>query len=96
MDFTVHSLKDLSLDRPPDFVLAAVPKRANPRDLALFAPDVPERLAAGASLRIGTSSPRRAELLPGFLASALPHAAQGKIDAGEPARQRGQPAAPPA
>jgi hydroxymethylbilane synthase len=79
VDFSVHSLKDLSLDRPPEFVLAAVPKRANPRDLALLAPDVPERLAAGASLRIGTSSPRRAELLPRFLASALPHAAQGKL-----------------
>src|SRR5262249_39611686 len=79
VDFTVHSLKDLALDRPPDFALAAVPKRANPRDLALFAPDVPQRLAAGASLRVGTSSPRRAELLPPFLARALPHAAQGKL-----------------
>ena len=79
VDFTVHSLKDLALERPPDFVLAAVPRRANPRDLALFAPDVPELLADGASLRIGTSSPRRAELLPGFFARALPHAARGKV-----------------
>jgi len=79
VDFTVHSLKDLALERPPDLVLAAVPKRANPRDFALFAPDVPQRLADGASLRIGTSSPRRAELLPRFLASALPHAAQGRV-----------------
>ncbi len=68
VDFSVHSLKDLALDRPPGFMMAAVPKRANPRDFALFAPDVPKRLAAGASLRIGTSSPRRAELLPHFLA----------------------------
>src|SRR5690606_4539696 len=72
VDFTVHSLKDLSLERPPQFVLAAVPQRANPRDLALFAPDVPARLAAGESLRIGTSSPRRAELLPALLARAPP------------------------
>lgn len=79
VDFTVHSLKDLSLDRPPDFVLAAVPKRANPRDIALFAPDVPARLAAGEGLRIGTSSPRRAELLPPFFARALPHAARNRI-----------------
>jgi hydroxymethylbilane synthase len=79
VDFTVHSLKDLALERPPGFVLAAVPKRANPRDLALFAADVPQRLADGASLRIGTSSPRRAELLPRFLATALPHAASGKV-----------------
>jgi hydroxymethylbilane synthase len=79
VDFTVHSLKDLALERPPDFVLAAVPTRANPRDLALFAPDVPELLARGGSLRIGTSSPRRTELLPGFFARALPHAAHGRI-----------------
>ncbi|MEO6186008.1 MAG: hydroxymethylbilane synthase, partial [Steroidobacteraceae bacterium] len=47
VDFTVHSLKDLSLERPPEFVLAAVPKRANPRDIAIFAADVPARLAQG-------------------------------------------------
>jgi hydroxymethylbilane synthase len=79
VDFTVHSLKDLALERPPGFVLAAVPRRANPRDLALFAPDVPELLAGGASLRVGTSSPRRAQLLPDFFARALPHAARGKV-----------------
>lgn len=79
VDFTVHSLKDLSTERPPEFVLAAVPERANPRDLALFAPDVPERLAAGAGLTIGTSSPRRAELLPSFLAQALPHGAHNRL-----------------
>ncbi len=79
VDFTVHSLKDLSLERPPEFVLAAVPKRANPRDIAIFAPDVPRRLAEGAGLRIGTSSPRRAQLLPPFFARALPHAARNAI-----------------
>jgi hydroxymethylbilane synthase len=79
VDFTVHSLKDLSLERPMEFVLAAVPKRANPRDIAIFAPDVPARLAQGAGLRIGTSSPRRAQLLPPFFAQALPHAARNAI-----------------
>jgi hydroxymethylbilane synthase len=79
VDFTVHSLKDLSLERPAQFVLAAVPKRANPRDIALFAADVPARLAQGAGLRIGTSSPRRAQLLPSFFAKALPHAARNSI-----------------
>ena len=79
VDFTVHSLKDLALERPPDFVLAAVPRRANPRDLALFAPDVPRAAWPKArGLRIGTSSPRRAQLLPDFFARALPHAARGK------------------
>ncbi len=80
VDCTVHSLKDLSLDRPAGLVLAAVPLRANPRDIAIFAADVPARLAAGAGLRIGTSSPRRAELLPAFFAQALPHAARNPIE----------------
>jgi hydroxymethylbilane synthase len=80
VDFSVHSLKDLSLDRPHDFVLAAVPMRANPRDIALFAPDVPQRLAEGAGLRIGTSSPRRATLLPPFFSKALPHGVRNAIE----------------
>jgi hydroxymethylbilane synthase len=80
VDFTVHSLKDLSLERPREFVLAAVPRRANPRDIALFAPDVPQRLAEGAGLTIGTSSPRRAELLPPFLTQALPFCARNALN----------------
>jgi hydroxymethylbilane synthase len=80
VDFTVHSLKDLSLDRPQEFVLAAVPERASPRDIALFAPDVPARLAAGAGVRIGTSSPRRVQLLPGFFRQALPHGTRNAIE----------------
>jgi len=79
VDFTVHSLKDLSLERPREFVLAAVPRRANPRDIALFAPDVMQRLTEGAGLTIGTSSPRRAELLPPFLSKALPFGARNAL-----------------
>jgi len=80
VDITVHSLKDLSLERPAGLVLAAVPRRANPRDIALFAADAPARLAAGAGLRVGTSSPRRAELLPPFFTRALPHGANNRIE----------------
>ena len=80
VDFTVHSLKDLSLTRPPALLLAAIPRRANPRDLAIFAADVPARLAAGEGLRIGTSSPRRQQLLPSFLSKALPHGARNRVE----------------
>ena len=80
VDLTVHSLKDLSLTRPSGLVLAAVPRRANPRDIAVFAADVPQRLAEGQGLRIGTSSPRRGELLPGFFARALPHGARNRVE----------------
>jgi hydroxymethylbilane synthase len=72
VDFTVHSFKDLALERPPLLLMAAVPRRENPRDIALFAADVPARLASGAALRIGSSSPRRAAFVPEFLRQALP------------------------
>lgn len=72
VDLTVHSMKDLSLDRPREFKLAAIPRRENPRDVIVFGPRVIERLRAGAMLRIGTSSPRRLENIPPFAEKALP------------------------
>jgi hydroxymethylbilane synthase len=72
VDLTVHSFKDLALERPAALLMAAVPKRENPRDIALFAADVPARLASGEVLRIGSSSPRRAAFVPDFLRQALP------------------------
>jgi hydroxymethylbilane synthase len=72
VDFTVHSYKDLSLDRSARLLLAAVPRRAQPHDIAVFAADVPERLAAGHELVIGSSSPRRAAFVPEFLQRVLP------------------------
>src|SRR5579862_2810350 len=74
VDLTVHSYKDLSLERSPRLLLAAVPAREPPYDIALFAPDVRERLAAGHELRIGSSSPRRASFVPDFLSGVLPAA----------------------
>lgn len=76
IDFTVHSYKDLSLERGARFRLAAVPRRAVANDVVLFARDVPERLAAGEELVIGSSSPRRACLVPPLLRDLLP-AGQG-------------------
>jgi hydroxymethylbilane synthase len=82
VDLTVHSFKDLALERPVQFTLGAVPKRQNPRDIIFFARDVREQLARGATLRIGSSSPRRIAFVPGFLAHALPHegAAAAKVE----------------
>ena len=74
VDLTVHSFKDLALERPPAFCLGAVPHRQNPRDIIFFAADVQEQLAKGGTLRIGSSSPRRGAFVPQFLAQALPHA----------------------
>ncbi|MBL7717046.1 MAG: hydroxymethylbilane synthase [Bdellovibrionales bacterium] len=77
VDLTVHSLKDLSLDRPSEFVSAAIPRRENSRDVILFGPHARARLAAGQALKIGTSSPRRLENLRGFLDRALPFTEKG-------------------
>lgn len=78
VDFTVHSMKDLSLDRPETFRLGAVPRRENPRDVILFGPRVVEKIREGKTLRIGTSSPRRLENIPSFLSKALPQVAPDK------------------
>ncbi len=75
VDLTVHSMKDLSLERPEKIQLAAIPPRENPRDVILFGPDVLGKLARGERLRIGTSAPRRIENIPAFLERALPHLA---------------------
>lgn len=72
IDVAVHSFKDLSLERPAGLQLAAVPARANPRDVVLFGPDTPMRLALGKPLRIGSSAPRRQQNVPPFLRRALP------------------------
>jgi hydroxymethylbilane synthase len=80
VDLTVHSLKDLSLDRPAEITLAAIPQRENPRDVVVFRDDVPERLRNGHALRIGTSAPRRLENVPGFLARALPGDGNAKVE----------------
>jgi hydroxymethylbilane synthase len=74
VDLSVHSMKDLSLDRPQELVLAAIPARANPRDVILFSPDIEEKIARGKALKIGTSSPRRLENIPRFLRRVLPQA----------------------
>ncbi|MGE3310402.1 MAG: hydroxymethylbilane synthase [Limisphaerales bacterium] len=74
VDFTVHSFKDLSLDRPADLVLAAVPIRADPRDVVLYGPSASTRLSQGHPLRIGTGSPRRIANVGEFLPGALPGA----------------------
>lgn len=83
VDLTVHSMKDLSLDRPAAFVCAAIPPRENPRDVLLFHGNVIERIKKGKPLRIGTSSPRRIENIPSFLKQVLPQVAP--FNNGEPA-----------
>lgn len=68
IDFAVHSLKDLPTAQPDELILAAVPRREDPRD-ALIARDglTLDRLPAGA--RVGTGSPRRTAQLNAYARS---------------------------
>ncbi len=81
VDFTVHSMKDLSLDRPKEFVLGAIPKREQPHDVLVYRPGLDKDLADGkiSTVLIGTSSPRRLENLPAFLQEAIPYVKQNSV-----------------
>lgn len=66
VDFAVHSLKDLSLVRPKEFALAAIPPREIPNDILIWNwPTI--NSTPQAFFKIGTSAPRRLENLPLFL-----------------------------
>jgi hydroxymethylbilane synthase len=69
-DLVVHSWKDLPLELPPGQVIGATLERADPRDVLLVRRDV---LAGRPStLRVLSSSPRRAWLLGDVLPQLLP------------------------
>lgn len=71
-DIAVHSLKDMSGEHffgPNHF---AVIDRDDVRDLALFNEDVENKIKKGETLIVGTCSPRREEIVLGFLKKALP------------------------
>jgi len=72
VDFCVHSLKDLPLEPRPGIHTAALPVREDPRDVVVFRPEVLDLLRNGETLRIGSSSERRAQLTQRFLTAALP------------------------
>ena len=58
IDLAVHSLKDLPTELDPRFTLAAIPERADPRDV-LLCPEWLQMHTLPATARIGTTSPRR-------------------------------------
>lgn len=88
-DFAVHSVKDVPMNLPPGFVLAAITERADPRDAFVSnrymnLGDLP------ADSRVGTSSLRRESLLrarhPHLIVEPLRGNVQtrlGKLDAGQ-------------
>ncbi len=56
-DLLIHSLKDVSLERPAGIVAACIPLREDPADWLVLRPDAPEDLV------IGTSAVRRQRVL---------------------------------
>lgn len=92
IDFAVHSLKDLPTATPNGLVLAAVPRRADPRDV-LVSPSGRRLAELGPGDRVGTGSPRRAaqlralghgfEVVPirGNVDTRLKKAIDGEVDA---------------
>lgn len=58
IDLAVHSLKDLPTELHSRFTLAAIPERADPRDV-LLVPDWLQIHTLPMNARIGTTSPRR-------------------------------------
>jgi hydroxymethylbilane synthase len=56
-DLLIHSLKDVSLERPAGIVSACIPRREDPADWLVMRPDAP------ADMVIGTSAVRRERVL---------------------------------
>jgi hydroxymethylbilane synthase len=77
VDCAVHSAKDVPAALPPGIVIAAVPRRADPRD-ALCGAAALTALAQGA--RVGTSSLRRAAQLRALRADLAVVELRGNVD----------------
>ncbi|MGH9771418.1 MAG: hydroxymethylbilane synthase [Candidatus Acidiferrales bacterium] len=79
VDMAVHSLKDLPVEQPPGLRIAAVPPRADARDVLISRqPQKLVELPSGA--RIGTSSVRRASQLRGLRADVQLIPMRGNVD----------------
>lgn len=79
IDVAVHSLKDLPTAERDGLVVAAVPERADPRDVLVTAtrgglPSLPDRAV------VGTSSPRRAAFLRAIRPDAVTREIRGNVD----------------
>lgn len=79
IDCAVHSLKDLPVTDPPGLTVAAIPERADPRDVLISRDGyILDDLPYGA--QIGTSSPRRAAQLRHYRRDLTTLDVRGNID----------------
>lgn len=68
----VHSLKDMSSEHFFSHDAFALIERNDPRDIVIFNEDIEQKIANNQPIKIGTSSPRREEMVIKFLNKALP------------------------
>src|SRR5712691_5347529 len=79
IDLAVHSLKDLPTAPTPDLVIAAIPRREDPRDVLVTRSRGGLRdLPRGAV--VGTSSPRRAAFLRALRPDLVAREIRGNVD----------------
>ncbi len=71
-DIAVHSLKDMSAPHFFSHQAFAIVDRDDVRDVALFNPNIIDKIKSGETIVIGTCSPRREEMAINFLKKALP------------------------
>lgn len=71
-DIAVHSLKDMSSEHFFSHNSFALIERNDPRDVAIFNEDIVQKIANNQPINMGTSSPRREEMVIKFLKKALP------------------------
>jgi hydroxymethylbilane synthase len=79
VDLAVHSLKDLPTDLPPAFVLAAIPARADVRDVLVSA-QYHSLAALPLGARVGTSSQRRRAQLKSLRPDLVQVEFRGNVD----------------
>ena len=71
-EIAVHSLKDMSAPHFFSHSAFAAIDRDDVRDVAIFQPDILEKLSSGKTIVVGTCAPRREEMAIQFLQKALP------------------------
>ncbi|MFO0451269.1 MAG: hypothetical protein ACK52I_21880, partial [Pseudomonadota bacterium] len=71
-ELAVHSLKDMSALHFFSHPAFAIVDREDVRDVAIFNPDIIEKIKSGETLIIGTCAPRRESMAIHFLKKALP------------------------
>jgi hydroxymethylbilane synthase len=79
IDLAVHSLKDLPVEQPEGLVIAATPKRGDPRD-ALLCREAKSLAALPKGATVGTSSPRRAAQLLARRGDLVVRELRGNVD----------------